>query len=433
MKSDVEDLMPRLLPVENYDVDDFDPSIPPRNPQEYLRQVQLEAAKCPDVVVAQIDPKKLQKRQTVNVSLSTCQPAPDGYSPSLKWQQIQVANFSAVRQSVVKHRAHWQAQALDENVMMPKVEDDEGWKKFCLGENVYFRRSAIQDVMNEEMGIDYVKVGFPPLLSIVSRLNQSVTTHVLEYLITWFEEEEFSPELLRPPGTSGPFREDVNASAASRHTVAQGPNLQTKQKNKGRGCCPDTAPRQVFSAGPTLSALIGAPMLPPSASLLEQSAVPAMEPLVGSGFVSTSQTAGFFSASAEDGPLRDVRTQWHVLPYRRNWLPQAASSAYFGTPRQFGSAHCKRADPALLASGASRGRSPLPSPLCLSVQKLLQRADLLLPVALDPTPLPSLLTTASPPGGHIARPAATAQGAAALASPAKLPPSRKKQPAVGLP
>uniref|UniRef100_A0A8C4SUC4 Gem-associated protein 2 n=1 Tax=Erpetoichthys calabaricus TaxID=27687 RepID=A0A8C4SUC4_ERPCA len=197
MKSDAEDLMPRLLPVEDYDVEDFDPSIPPRNPQEYLRQVQLEAAKCPDVVVAQIDPKKLQKRQTVNVSLSTCQPAPDGYSPSLKWQQIQVANFSAVRQSVVKHRAHWQAQALDENVMMPKVEDDEGWKKFCLGENVYFRRSAIQDVTNEEMGIDYVKVGFPPLLSIVSRLNQSVITQVLEYLITWFEEEEFSPELGR--------------------------------------------------------------------------------------------------------------------------------------------------------------------------------------------------------------------------------------------
>uniref|UniRef100_A0A8C4XI62 Gem (nuclear organelle) associated protein 2 n=1 Tax=Erpetoichthys calabaricus TaxID=27687 RepID=A0A8C4XI62_ERPCA len=119
-----QDLIPRCLPVEDYDLEDFDPSTPPRNPQEYLRQVQLEAAKCPDFVV---------KRQTMKVLLSICQPAPDGYSPSLKWQQIQVANFSAVRQSVVKHRAHWQAHTLDQNVMMPKVEDDE-------------------DVKNEEMG-----------------------------------------------------------------------------------------------------------------------------------------------------------------------------------------------------------------------------------------------------------------------------------------
>lgn len=32
--------MPRLLPVESYDTEDIDPSQPPRNPQEYLRQVQ---------------------------------------------------------------------------------------------------------------------------------------------------------------------------------------------------------------------------------------------------------------------------------------------------------------------------------------------------------------------------------------------------------
>lgn len=30
----------------------------------------IEAARCPDVVVAQIDPKKLKKKQTVNISVS---------------------------------------------------------------------------------------------------------------------------------------------------------------------------------------------------------------------------------------------------------------------------------------------------------------------------------------------------------------------------
>ncbi|OXB66810.1 hypothetical protein ASZ78_003512 [Callipepla squamata] len=171
MESAVEELMPRLLPVEDCDLpDDFDPTVPPRTPQEYLRRVQIEAARCPDVVVAQIDPKKLRKKQTVNIAISGCQPAPEGYSPTLEWQQQQVANFSSVRQSLNKHRNHWRSQDLDSNVNMPKLEDEEGWKKFCLGERVYSEIDAEPD--DENVGIDYIKVGFPPLLSIVSRMNQ---------------------------------------------------------------------------------------------------------------------------------------------------------------------------------------------------------------------------------------------------------------------
>lgn len=41
MESAVEELMPRLLPVGDCDLpDDFDPTVPPRTPQEYLRRVQ---------------------------------------------------------------------------------------------------------------------------------------------------------------------------------------------------------------------------------------------------------------------------------------------------------------------------------------------------------------------------------------------------------
>ncbi|XP_064919043.1 gem-associated protein 2 isoform X6 [Columba livia] len=151
MEPGMEELMPRLLPVDDCDLsEDFDPTVPPRTPQEYLKRVQIEAARCPDVVVAQIDPKKLRKKQTVNISISGCQPAPEGYAPTLKWQQQQVANFSAIRQ--------------------PKSEDEEGWKKFCLGERAYSEIDALSD--NENLGIDYLKVGFPPLLSIVSRMSQ---------------------------------------------------------------------------------------------------------------------------------------------------------------------------------------------------------------------------------------------------------------------
>ncbi|XP_068938407.1 gem-associated protein 2 isoform X3 [Petaurus breviceps papuanus] len=196
MESAVEELMPRLLPVEPCDLaEDFDPSVPPRTPQEYLKRVQLEAAQCPDVVVAHIDPKKLKRKQTVNVSLSGCQPAPEGYSPTLKWQQQQVVQFSVIRQSVNKHRNHWKSQHLDNNVTMPKSEDEEGWKKFCLGERLYAEMS-VATATGENPGIDYVQIGFPPLLSIVSRMNQATITSVLEYLINWFGEKDFTPELV---------------------------------------------------------------------------------------------------------------------------------------------------------------------------------------------------------------------------------------------
>ncbi|XP_051252200.1 gem-associated protein 2 [Dicentrarchus labrax] len=198
MKSDVEELMPRLLPVEfGPSAEDLDLNEPPRNPREYLRQVQLEASQCPEVVVAQIDPKKLKKKQTVNASVAGCHVAPVGFSPSLHWQQQQVSHFSDVRQSITKNRKHWSRQTLDDNVLMPKLTDEEGWKRFCLGETVYLGTSSCHTDAEPEPALDYSKVGFPPFLSIVSRLNQSTVLMVMEILISWFEEHEFVPQLGR--------------------------------------------------------------------------------------------------------------------------------------------------------------------------------------------------------------------------------------------
>uniref|UniRef100_A0A3B4A0P7 Gem-associated protein 2 n=1 Tax=Periophthalmus magnuspinnatus TaxID=409849 RepID=A0A3B4A0P7_9GOBI len=197
MKSDVEELMPRLLPVElRYINDELDLNGPPRNPQEYLRQV-LEASMCPDVVVAQIDPKKLTKKQTVNaLQVPSCHSAPKGFSPSLSWQQKQVSTFSDVRQSITKTRIHWSSQSLDNNVLMPKITDEEGWRTFCLGRKVCLDPSINTDA-EPALELDYSQVGFPPFLSIVSRLNQSTVLIVLDILIHWFEENDFVPQLGR--------------------------------------------------------------------------------------------------------------------------------------------------------------------------------------------------------------------------------------------
>lgn len=198
MKSDVEELMPRLLPIEfGARSADLDLSGPPRNPQEYLRQVQLEASQCPEVVVAQIDPKKLSKKQTVIASMAGCPAAPVGFSPSLRWQQHQVGTFSDVRQNITKNRAHWNSQNLDDNALMPQPTDEEGWKRFCLGETVCLGSSTGNTDPEPGPALDYNKVGFPPFLSIVSRLKQSTVQIVLEVLIGWFEEHDFVPQLGR--------------------------------------------------------------------------------------------------------------------------------------------------------------------------------------------------------------------------------------------
>lgn len=38
--------------------------------------------------------------------------------------------------------------------------------------------------------MDYTQIGFPPLLLIVSRINQSTVTSVLEFMSNWLRERE---------------------------------------------------------------------------------------------------------------------------------------------------------------------------------------------------------------------------------------------------
>lgn len=47
-------------------------------------------------------------------------------------------------------------------LLQPKLEDEEGWKKFCLGERVYAEIDAESD--NENLGIDYIKVSIRGLI-----------------------------------------------------------------------------------------------------------------------------------------------------------------------------------------------------------------------------------------------------------------------------
>lgn len=50
----------------------------------------------------------------------------------------------------VRTNLHW--------LFQPKSEDEEGWKKFCLGEKAYSETVTVAD--NENLGIDYIQVGY---------------------------------------------------------------------------------------------------------------------------------------------------------------------------------------------------------------------------------------------------------------------------------
>lgn len=42
--------------------------------------------------------------------------------------------------------------------LQPRPDDEEGWKKFCLGEKLYLD-TTVQESSDENNGIDYVQVG----------------------------------------------------------------------------------------------------------------------------------------------------------------------------------------------------------------------------------------------------------------------------------
>ncbi|RWS25961.1 gem-associated protein 2-like isoform X2 [Leptotrombidium deliense] len=88
--------MAPVLPVASFKK--FDPCVPPGSGMDYLRRVQLEASRCPDVVIATIDQNKFKTLQTAqfddNNGFIAC---PEHLKPPIEWQTHQVAEFSNLR------------------------------------------------------------------------------------------------------------------------------------------------------------------------------------------------------------------------------------------------------------------------------------------------------------------------------------------------
>ncbi|XP_071443868.1 gem-associated protein 2 [Hetaerina americana] len=179
--SDCEDIRKRALVVEEID-EDFDPTVPPSTGQEYIQRVVWEAARCEDVVVASVK-KPLIKKQTFLINnLPGCVAAPTDYAPTKEWQQLQVANFSSVRQRLARCRKNHNKHPPP--LKLPPDDNYHEWYKMCFGRTLE---------STEEDGNDFEgKAKVLPLLSIVTAIPHPVVEKMLEYEVEWLSSNRCS-------------------------------------------------------------------------------------------------------------------------------------------------------------------------------------------------------------------------------------------------
>ncbi|XP_071810576.1 gem-associated protein 2-like [Asterias amurensis] len=182
-----------------------DTSRPPTSAHEYLRRVRMEAQSCPSTVVADVDRDVFKGKQTIMFSNSTgFSPAPSGYAPSLQWQRNQAASFSELRQKLGRHRAKVATQPRSSRPTLPKLSEEKTWCILCFGEEFWRRLVTQRGVKSSSDSLDSngdgrlsgegtgQPSGIPPLLSIVSAMEQPTVYQLLEYHIEWLNCLGFS-------------------------------------------------------------------------------------------------------------------------------------------------------------------------------------------------------------------------------------------------
>lgn len=202
--SDDSELMPKVFAVDDV-VDDVDFSVPPTSGQEYLRRVMLEAKNCPVVVAASVCADSNFRNVSIIPPCRSLHPAPHGYAPSLAWQKRQEADFSQMRQRLWRHKALLKNSGKTK-CTVPAKEDVSGWCRLCFGQ---LDISRPRDELRGCNGTDELtcsdsdasdgrhvscRGGTPPLLSIVTYIDQPTVMKVLEYHINWMEKTGFTLE-----------------------------------------------------------------------------------------------------------------------------------------------------------------------------------------------------------------------------------------------
>ncbi|CAB4060276.1 GEMIN2 [Lepeophtheirus salmonis] len=162
-----ENLLAKALyyqPDQEEEDQEADFSKPPTSADEYLRRVHQEAKKLQDVVVAEIDPKKLTQGQKYNYENPV--------------QDTQIANFSQLRISI---------RLPSQTEKFQKKKTEKEWAIFCFG-SLYWNKLVCMD---EDRGGELVKEniqGTQPLLSVLASFRQTHVVDLLELMVSWTEE-----------------------------------------------------------------------------------------------------------------------------------------------------------------------------------------------------------------------------------------------------
>lgn len=191
------------------DCSNVDTSKPPSSGMEYLQHVRLESKKCPAVVVAKLDMKKLNSKQTVKYSGNNgFTPAPPGLAPDEKLQNEQVVSFSALRVELSSKKKKIKDHL--PQVCFPDISDRLGWCEYCLGTEV---KKKVQELMFKKKGADSSVLsssdagasgnttpksakddvhGHDPLLSVMLHLPHYTIEKLLAYQVSWLQLIGFS-------------------------------------------------------------------------------------------------------------------------------------------------------------------------------------------------------------------------------------------------
>ncbi|XP_071082183.1 gem-associated protein 2-like isoform X2 [Haliotis cracherodii] len=207
-----DDVIPQAFAVDDTD-DNFDLNIPPTTGNEYLRRVRQEARECSRVVVAPIDAKAFNSKQTVKYTEpSSCLPPPRGLAPSPAWEKMQVADFAELRQKLLRFRAMLNSGELNlKRPTLPSTNDADNWCRLCFDRlkiktvaSECFEESVEPMVEGSAMPLGAYNItdqpstsqasmqGTPPLLSIVLFMDQTMVIKVLEYHVNWLEATGFT-------------------------------------------------------------------------------------------------------------------------------------------------------------------------------------------------------------------------------------------------
>nr|CAB3248730.1 gem-associated protein 2 [Phallusia mammillata] len=223
------------LDSKDFSLENYTPSTGlPSNPQDYLRNVMIEARDCPNVVVAKSRPSKIKQN---DLNLPEEEDIPGGnFAPTKEWCQMQVSNFFVARSEFSRHLAVLKSIKRQTKKRpklpiypLPAWDDELNWRLLSLGNKFTERNSDFSSspvVKDENMetadekhvsttmadnkescenmqasanieedrivDLSQLKEGYPPLLRMLLRMDAKHVESNLEYHVRWLQTYGFS-------------------------------------------------------------------------------------------------------------------------------------------------------------------------------------------------------------------------------------------------